>query len=355
MRTKRILLILTGGTICSFATSRGEQAPDTKRAEALIIQKFRESNSPYKSEECVCFDAVAPLDVLSENMTTLHWNVLIDALRSYDFSAYDGVIMLHGTDTLAYSAAMLSIVLSGLSVPLILVSSQLTLANPMANGVANFCAAVELILNGIKPNVYVTYRNEERIGNTFAQTMYVHYAAHLTQCAGRSNNFYSDDMTVISQENAHFIGVKSPGETSLLEDANFGGFTASVLRIEPYAGVDYSKFSLDGVSAVVHGAYHSGTAATNPYVAGGDCSRYSILHLKEMCDRQKPPIPLFMEPCDRTVYQSTGDALRGGILPICSMTSEMAYVKCLIGCSMGLSGDALYEYIQSNKNNEHLY
>lgn len=351
MNPKKILLILTGGTICSFPTENGEHASDTKKAQTVIVNNFRNSDSEYRDEECVQFTPVSPLDVLSENMTPHHWNVLIRAMRSYDFTQYDGVIILHGTDTLAYTASLLSLVLSGLSVPVILVSSQLAPYHPDANGNANFKAAVELIVNGIRPNVYAVYRNEEADGK---KNMYVHYAAHLMQCASRSNNFYSKDMTPVSSDCAVFEGIRSPGDAALLKDEKFSLCAAKVLKIVPYVGLDYSAFLLDHVEAVVHGAYHSGTVATAPNLEGADCSTHSIMHLKKACEDHIPPIPLFIEPCDQTVYQTTGDALRSGILPIRDLSSEMAYIKVLVGISQGLRGEALYRYIQTNVNNEHL-
>lgn len=350
MGLKNILLILTGGTICSFANEYGEQESDTQKAQALIVKNFRESNSDYSNEACVCFDSVSPLDVLSENMTVAHWDVLIREMKSYDFSKYDGVIILHGTDTLAYTASLLSLVLSGIPVPVILVSSQLALYNPDANGNANFKAAVELIVNGIKPNIYAVYMNEEKCGNENVKTMYVHYAAHLMQCANHSNNFYSKDMASISSDNAVFEGKRSLGKEPVLYDERLNIFSAKVLRIQPYVGLDYSAFSLEGVQAVVHGTYHSSTVATNPNLTD-NCS---ILYLAELCKNHKPQIPLFIEPYVQTTYVTTGDALRSGIRPIAKLTSEMAYIKTLVGCSLGLCGEELYDYLNTNINNEFL-
>lgn len=354
MNTKRILLILTGGTICSFATANAEQASDTERAQALIVANFRNSDSEYSSEKCVEFIPSSPLDTLSENMTVIHWNALINNMKTYDFSKYDGVIILHGTDTLAYTAALLSLVLSGLPIPVILVSSQLAPYNPEANGNANFKAAVELIVNGIEPNVYVVYRNEETNGNESIKTMFVHYAAHIVQCANHSNNFYSKDMAPISSENAVFKGCRSGAGAPIFMNERFDILSSKVLKIQPYVGLDYSRFSLDGVNAVVHGTYHSSTVATNPKFPGADCSKYSTMYLAQLCGKSNPPIPLFIEPFEKVTYETTGEAIRNGILPIKNLTSEMAYVKTLVGCSLGLSAEALYDYINTNINNEFL-
>ena len=62
-----ILLALTGGTICSFADSIGERSSKTEKAQALIVENFRKSNSLYKSEDKVKFTPCFLLDILSEN------------------------------------------------------------------------------------------------------------------------------------------------------------------------------------------------------------------------------------------------------------------------------------------------
>ena len=172
---KKILIILTGGTICSFLNEKGEQHSDTQKAEALIVHNFRNGQSKYRSESDVIFHTEKPLDVLSENMTVEMWQTLSDKIKTYDFSLYDGVIILHGTDTLAYTSSFLSILLAGIKIPVFMVSSQLPLYNENANGNANFRCAVEKIVEGITPNIYVVYRNDD----TAEKTMYIHLASRL--------------------------------------------------------------------------------------------------------------------------------------------------------------------------------
>ncbi len=347
MDKKNILLILTGGTICSFATDKGEQASDTSKAQALIVHNFKNGTSPYRDN--VDFHCVSPLDILSENMTVTHWDSLIKAIKSYDLSRYDGAIILHGTDTLAYTAALLSVLLAGTPVPVIMVSSQLPIYNKKANGNANFKAAVELIVNGIQPNVYAVYLNKKFFGLQPEHTMYIHYAAHLIQCGRDSNNFHSKTMRSISSENAVFEGKKCHRSEMLIHSEKFNELNACVLKIEPYTGIDYSKYSLEGVDAVLHGTYHSYTIPTDT----AD-EKNSILFLKELCDKHSPKIPLFIEPCPKTIYETTGTALRNGIIPISGLTSEMAYTKTVIGCSIGLSGAELIDFINTDINDEFL-
>lgn len=358
MSAKKILIILTGGTICSFANENGEQQADTSRAETLIVKNFRASDSKFRDESAVSFYTRRPLNVLSENMTVKHWNTLISKLRRYNFSKYDGVIILHGTDTLAYTSSLLSMLLAGIGKPVFMVSSQLPLYERESNGNDNFKTAVEHIVRGIEPNVYVAYRNDYVEINQNRSVMYIHYGAHLLQCQNHSNNFYSFDMTPI-EEGEFFKGVAAPSREALLYE--IGRLKNCVLKIEPYVNIDYSRYSLRGVRAVLHHTYHSSTMAVNPYhsdvtlenEAKINYGRDSIMHLKKRCDAAGAD--LFIEPCDkkRTYrYATTGIVLRSGAFAIYRTTAETAYVKLLIGCAMGAKGSELENFVNTEINGE---
>lgn len=354
-KAKKILIILTGGTICSFANKNGEQESDTKKAQTLIVQNFRSGDSEYRSESCVKFDTKSPLDILSENMTVKHWNTLLRKIKKYDFSKYDGVIVLHGTDTLAYTASLLSILLSGIGKPVFLVSSQLPLYMKEANGNDNFKVAVEHIVKGIRPNVYAAYRNDKK--NTSA--MYIHYGAHLLQCPNHSNNFYSNDMKRI-KKGGFFKGKEAKRDKALIYELD--KLENCVLKIVPYVGVDYSRFSLKGVKAVLHHTYHSSTMSVNPYhknigeekEQSTNFTKDSIMSLKKRCDATGET-ELYIEPCnpeDTYLYDTTGIVLRSKVGTSYRTTSEMAYVKLLVGCSLGYSGEKLQNFINTEINFE---
>lgn len=357
---KRILIILTGGTICSFANANGEQVSNTKKAETLLVQNFRNGNSEFRDESIVKFESKRPLDILSENMTIKHWNTLLNKIKRYNFSKYNGVIILHGTDTLAYTSSLLSLLLAGIEKPIFFVSSQLPIYNPMANGNDNFRVAVEHIVKGIKPNIYVAYRNDEIIKNKSKSTMYIHYGAQLLQCSKHSNNFYSANMKSL-KSGEFFKGKKTTRDNALLY--NMEKLENCVLKIEPYVGIDYSRVSLKGTKAVLHHTYHSSTMPVNPYCKCPDLqaeqiidyTKDSIMSLKKRCDSAKPKIELYIEPCDPKstyLYETTGILIRGNVGTSWRTTSEMAYAKLLIGCSLGYTGDKLQNFMDCEINNE---
>lgn len=342
-----ILLILTGGTICSFENKNGEQTADTSKAKALIVKKFRESDSLYANEEATTFDCQMPLNTLSENITAEDYKTLIAAIKSYDFSLYNGVIILHGTDTLAYTSALLSLVLANTKIPVILVSSFSPLYKENTNGNENFKTAVELIANGLTANVYAVYQNVETINGNTGRKMYLHYASHLKQCENGSNNFYSADMCEINDTNTLPEFKKASGKNMLCYD--YSALCSCVLNVYPYPLIDYSRFSLNGIKAVLHHTYHSGTVAVN-----GN-TKNSVLYLKQLCDNNKPHTELYFEGVNKNnsyLYETTGELLRNGVGTIWGTTKEMAYIKLLLGCNFGLTGTDLQEFMDTEINNE---
>ncbi len=345
METKeKILVILTGGTICSVENEDGKLFSDAKNVH--IIKHFKSGKSPCR--DLVEFETLMPLDILSENMTIKSWNLLLDAFRTdVKWNAYKGIIVLHGTDTLAFTSAMLSIALAGVKIPVCMVSSQLPLKNDKTNGHANFRASVELIMNGIAPNVYAVYRNSDG-------QIYAHYGAHLLQCANYSEDFFSADaMRIETPENARLTGCSA--DTDEMPIMKFTELKPCVANMTPFVGINYAAYDLEGIRAVVHGTYHSETVCVERKNGMGKYSEYSILHLIDRCAEKN--IPVFLAPCSPTAfrYESTGDALQSGAFHIEGMTAEMAYVKTLIGCAMGLDSAELAAFVNRPVNGECVY
>ncbi len=333
----KILLILTGGTICSYENADGKRTTDAESAKYKIISEFRKSDSPFIGVE---FDTVMPLDTLSENMTLQKWDILLNELRKVESEKYKGIIILHGTDTLAYSASLLSLVMSEKNLPVCLVSSHSPVDCEGTNANINFRTAVELIMGGIKPNVYAVYQNSDG-------KIYLHYGSHLLQCGNYSNNFFSKDMIAVDDIEAVCAESKAfEVNNSLLNKIK--ALDAKVLLINPFVGLDYNSINLENVSAVVHTTYHSQTVC----VEGGTSS---FSEFSEKCKKQG--VSLILTPCDENSYSyvSTASALKNGVIPVSGMTNETAYVKTAIGCSLGLTSDELAEFLNQNINREIIY
>ncbi len=327
-----IHILFTGGTVCTTVKD-GRMSTDPTAAAALT-ELFWQSDSFAKED--VTFQKGAFLGILSENMTVRNWNMIADQLREILLSddRPDGIIIAHGTDTLAYSAALFSVLLEGVDVPVIFVSANRPLLhadgtpNPDSNGGDNFRAAVECLAKGIGAGVYATYKNPKD-GRT-----YLHRGESLVQCSIYDDNFYSRDALDITDISSADLPKSGTVHRPLLMDAL--PLRDCVLKITPYVGMNYRAFSLDGVEAVLHSTYHSGTACVN---ADGNSS---ILSLFDRC--AKKGIPFYYSPSEvgeaATVYDSVpyikNHRAAGQQIQIrYGETDELLYAKLLVAVAHG--------------------
>jgi len=320
----KILLIMTGGTICTRVNPRGHLSSDTEHIVPVLAEHLKKNGFPD-----AVFDVLPVLDTLSENMTFAKLNTLLNAFRAAKkrIEAADGVIIAHGTDTLAYTSSLLSLVLAGYTKkPIFLVSSDKTLSDPDANGHANFRAAAELISRGFGAGVYVPYRNADGI-------VYLHHGAHLMQCANFTSDFYSRDM--VPYEKAVPYTVQA--EASMLEQLT--RLSDCVMKIEPYVGLDYGAYGLPKrIRAVLHGSYHSATACLDR--TGKVYSSRSVIYLVKRC--RKLGIDVFLSPLRASQradlagsYDTVAAMLEYGMQPVFSLTNETAYMKLALAYSLG--------------------
>ena len=111
---KKILLIATGGTIASRASGQG-LAPSIDSSELLKyvpeIRNFCE------------VDSLQIFNIDSTNVTPEHWLKIAATIRE-NYEQYDGFVVCHGTDTMAYSAAALSYLVQNSPKPIVFTGSQ---------------------------------------------------------------------------------------------------------------------------------------------------------------------------------------------------------------------------------------
>ncbi len=359
---KKILLVLTGGTIGSLADESGHNEARAGEAVSLLQEGFAKSGSPAADAE---FETAMPLNLLSENMTPARWGQLAGYLKTVRWEEYEGMILAHGTDTLSFTANFLSLVLAGAEIPVFLVSSDYNLRDERANGGENFRAAVELLTRGIAPDLYVPYRNADG-------QMYLHRGAHLCQSGDYTADFFSADrIRLLAPGEGEGRGPAEPcyrlpaqkgawprpwpgrGEGPKLLN-QLESMEKTVLWVRPYVGLDYDSLNLEGVKAVVHGLYHSSTACAEAAREGEEYTSYSVLHLLDRC-REKG-IPLYLQPCDPDAYgySSTGLLLKAGAKALYGMIPEMAYVKTWLAVNLGLGGRLQEEFLTSQLNGEQI-
>lgn len=113
-RMKKILLLATGGTIASLGTENG-------LAPAIIAQDLIKYIPALQERFELSALQVCNLD--STNMTPKHWSLLAETIEKH-YDAYDGFVICHGTDTMAYTAAALSYMIQNSNKPIVITGSQ---------------------------------------------------------------------------------------------------------------------------------------------------------------------------------------------------------------------------------------
>mgnify|MGYP000045532599 CR=1 FL=1 len=118
---KRVCIIYTGGTIGMVPTQDGYQPKEGYFSGEL--KKIRDLYSDAMPKwDLIEYDPL--LD--SSNITYVQWNQMANTIKE-NYERYDGFVILHGTDTMAYSASALSFMLEGLKKPVIFTGSQIPL------------------------------------------------------------------------------------------------------------------------------------------------------------------------------------------------------------------------------------
>ncbi len=146
---KKILMLATGGTIASKATERG-LVPELHGKELLKgLEDLQE----------ICrLDTLEVCSLDSTNMTWKHWLLLEEAIESH-YEAYDGFVICHGTDTMAYTASALSYLIQNPGKPIVLTGSQKPITQEITDAKRNLrdsiaaamdegCRGVQIVFNG---------------------------------------------------------------------------------------------------------------------------------------------------------------------------------------------------------------
>ena len=150
---KHVLLLTTGGTIASENTERG-LFPERTGAEIA-------AGSLHGLTDC----AIACRDILaldSSNIQPEEWQIIARETASA-VGEYDGVVITHGTDTMAYTASALTYMLQNLPIPVVLTGSQLPFSLPLTDATDNIRCAVAMALSG-RPGVFLAFDRKVMLG-----------------------------------------------------------------------------------------------------------------------------------------------------------------------------------------------
>jgi L-asparaginase len=335
---KNILVVFTGGTIGSKASDGAIST--SSDASFKLLQLFQ---LHYKNHQKIQFKTIQPLQILSENLAPAAWETLIEAIEAENPGQYDGIIISHGTDTLAFTAAALSFYFNTVNWPILLVSSNYPLAHPDANGLENFICAIEFILQINQAGVFVPYRNPQHLTQ-------LHKGTWLASSLQLSGDFFSiQNRSYMQFENQRFSLLNTFSKPST-QYALRAAFSKRILLIKPYPGLDYSYFDLSTVDVVLHDLYHSGTACTS----GQWGANLSLLTFIKRCRERN--IKVYLAPAIKSdnAYETTRALLQAGAEMIWNMSLESAYGKLLLAYGNFQQEQQIIDFINVDIAGEHM-
>ncbi len=156
---KKVCIIYTGGTIGMTRTEKG-YAP----CRGFLEQKMLATEDLH-SEKLPAWELVELSPLLdSSNMTVREWNIIVGEIeKRYD--DYDGFVVLHGTDTMAYTASALSFMLENLNKPVILTGSQIPFCEIRSDARDNLIASLMIAAEGRVSEVCLYFGGKLLRGN----------------------------------------------------------------------------------------------------------------------------------------------------------------------------------------------
>lgn len=151
---RRLLVIATGGTIAS-AEQGGGLAPALAGEE--LVRRVPEVAG------LASIDVVQPMNIDSTNMRPADWLRMRDCVLEH-YDRYDGFVVLHGTDTMAYTAAALSYLIQNSAKPIVLTGSQKPMGNPFTDAKLNVYQSILYALDERSHDVCVVFGGQAIAG-----------------------------------------------------------------------------------------------------------------------------------------------------------------------------------------------
>lgn len=241
---KHVLILYTGGTIGMRPTAEGYAPCSGYFAAALqaIPDLHSERLPQWELRE------LEPL-LDSSNIAVTEWN-RIGAEIAAHYNAYDGFVVLHGTDTMAYTASALSFMLEGLNKPVILTGSQIPLCEPRSDARDNLITSLLLAADSRIHEVCLYFAGKLLRGNRSTKIS-----------ADAMEAFASPNYPVLAQAGVQLRFMDSalrPSQPGRLRLQSFDEVPIGVIKVFP--GIQFSLFepimteSLRGIVIETFGA-----------------------------------------------------------------------------------------------------
>ena len=323
MDKKKILLLTTGGTIASLPGGEGLE-PRRSEVMELALEQLR-GFYDITVEDVMCLD--------SSNMTPEQWQII--ARRIFERRAgFDGIVVSHGTDTMAYTASAVTFMLPDIDKCVVFTGSQLPLADMLSDGPSNLRTAFAMAASG-HPGIFLAFDRKVMLGcravkvraSGFSafESVNARYAAQVT-----NRGLVVDERVLpVRRGKARLCPEISENIFLLKLTPGLNPAVFDVLAAMGYKGIVIEAFGLGGVNVL-----HKGLRGIRRAVEDG----ISVV-VTTQC---------LYDSADLRVYQVGTKLLELGVIQGRDMTSEAAMTKLMWAIGQGMNPEEIKELFARN-------
>lgn len=313
---KKILLLTTGGTIASRQGGEGLEPhrSGVMERELTLLRSYYDITV----QDLMCLD--------SSNIRPEEWQMI--AKTVFEIRAgYDGIVISHGTDTMAYTASAVTFMLPNIDLPVVFTGSQLPLADVLSDGPDNLRAAFAMAAAGC-PGIYLAFDRKVMLGcravkvraSGFSafESINARYAAQVTNHGlvvdpDRIPRFSGEPALRPQISQDVFLLKLTPGLSPAIFD---------MLAAMGYKGIVIEAFGLGGINVL-----HKGLRGIRRAIEDG----LSIV-VTTQC---------LYDSSDLRVYQVGNKLLELGVIQARDMTTEAAMTKLMWTIGQGMDPEQI--------------
>ena len=320
---KKILLLTTGGTIASLPGGEGlePQRSDVMERELEQLRTYYEITV----RDVMCLD--------SSNIRPEEWQTIAGAIFDQR-TGFDGIVVSHGTDTMAYTASAVTYMLPNIDLPVVFTGSQLPLADMLSDGPDNLRTAFAMAASG-HPGVFLAFDRKVMLGCRAVKVRASGFSAFESV-----NARYAAQVSNLGLVVDPDVLPRRTGEAELRTDVSRDVF---LLKLTPglnpavfdmlaamgYKGIIIEAFGLGGINFL-----NKGLRGIRRCLEDG----VSVV-VTTQC---------LYDSSDLRVYQVGNKMLELGVIQGRDMTSEAAMTKLMWAIGQGMDPDAISDLFTRN-------